>query len=106
MKRPQFIPLCLMLVACGPHEDGSSGRDAGSQGTIDLSVSEASAPLAVFQLAPLDSVLTVATGQPLPTVTYVATFAGQPVSAAFTLDKGGLGTLDPVSGLFTAGQLA
>jgi len=81
----------------------SSGTD-GTGGALFMSTASTSSGAGgvnttglVVVPVPLQTV-TVTAGQPLPTVAYTATFDGQPVGAAWGLDKGNVGTLAPIPG--------
>jgi hypothetical protein len=73
----------------GVRTDGASGDAGDSDGSATLAIE------------PLDTVVTVFSGQPLPTVQYTATVNGQPVVAGWGIDRVAIGTIDPHGGLFT-----
>jgi len=68
-----------------------------SSGGGDSSTDGAQGP---FAIAPLTPTVTVVTGQPLPTVAFTATVAGTETGAAWSIDRGELGTIS-TSGVFT-----
>jgi hypothetical protein len=80
---------------------GSSGSygSGGNGATLgDVSTDVPSS----YLLTPQDPVVTVKTGQPLPTIDFdVTTATGMPVSAAWLIDRAEIGSIDQ-TGLFTA----
>jgi hypothetical protein len=69
-----------------------SSSGAGGSGT--------DGPQGLFAIAPLMPTVTVVTGQPLPTVAFTATVAGTETGAAWSIDRGELGTISAL-GVFT-----
>ena len=60
----------------------------------------------VLAITPSMPVVTIITGQPVPTVQFMATIGGAPIAPAWSIDRGELGAIDN-SGLFTpAGSVA
>ena len=123
MLRHAFLFFSLVLVtglACGTSPRSSvygnppSGNDASASSSGGM-VFEAGAdgptlfmgddgsppPLGVLAIAPLAPVVTVVTGQALPTQQFTATINGVTTGAAWSIDRGELGTID-ATGLFTA----
>jgi hypothetical protein len=74
------------------------GGSAGTGGAGGSGASNNSGPLMIQPAAPS---LTVVTGQAKPTVQFKALLEGKPTTAAWSLDRGDLGTVN-ASGLFTA----
>jgi hypothetical protein len=94
------IGVLLFCGACGggahinPGDgDGGLGDGGHGDGALDAAAS--------LTIAPQDAVVTVVTGQPLPTLQYTATRDGQSVQAAWSIDRGELGTISGSGGLFT-----
>jgi hypothetical protein len=78
--------------------DASVGHDAGTSegGSLfgDSSLPSSDAAQGVFDVEPAAlQTITVPAGQTMPTVTYAATLGGQPIKAAWTIDRGDLGTI-------------
>ncbi len=107
MEKFRYLAQALLLCAagCSPHQEHGGGFDLSGVvtggddmaiGTVDNG--DMAGPLVI---APLDQVVTAAPGA-MPTVQYAATVNGQPVSPAWTIDRGEIGTIDVASGLFTA----
>ncbi|MBX3219593.1 MAG: PD40 domain-containing protein [Labilithrix sp.] len=104
-----------LVVACGTDGDsvfsGDGNGDGGDQssgsppgfspgeGGVDLD-GQAS-PIAI---TPADQTLTYVSGQPAPTLKFEAKIiaTGQVVPAAFTIDRGEIGSIGLASGVFTA----
>src|SRR3954454_10293438 len=99
LRRLGFVSLAFLL---GCSRAAGPGGDLG----VNLDGGDGDGGTSLLSIEPLDQVVTVQTGQPAPTVQYVAKLDGQSVAAAFTIDRGELGTLDPASGLFTAAAFA
>jgi hypothetical protein len=117
--------LCLFLAvavaaACGSGkntsvfqpdggEGGGGSTDASDKGDVlklfDSGLGEGglggTGPLAI---TPVNQTLNVTIGAPAPTINYVAKLGSQTVTASWAIDRGELGTLNPSTGLFTAGQ--
>lgn len=116
------IALCVggVLGACGS-DGGSSASNTGtpsneagsSDGPSDATMLPETSDGAVFDVGssdahditidPMAPVLTVQTGQPVPTVTFEAKVNGSPVTALWLVDRGEIGLIDVHSGLFTPG---
>jgi hypothetical protein len=93
------IGVLLAFCACGGgehiHPGNGDGGDGGGHGDGALDAA------AALTIAPQDAVVTVVAGQPLPTLQYTATRDGQSVQAAWSIDRGELGTISGSGGLFT-----
>ncbi len=87
---------------------GGSSASAGGGGSVTFTTTSTGTGAAggtggvntsglVVTPVPLQT-LVVTPGQPVPTVTYTATYDGAPVGAAWGLDKGNVATLAPVPG--------
>ncbi len=102
------VLLGLVVGACGGGSDsdlyaengsgGSSGASSGGSGggLFDGSNGDASS----LTIEPVNPTLTVKSGQPVPTQQFVAKSLGAPVTAAWSLDKAEIGSID-ANGLFT-----
>lgn len=101
-----------VIAACGSDaaesafpNGGDGSADEGNMPpplvpTGDGAPSDASQAI---QIAPIDQVVTCASGKPAPTVQFTATTAaGVKVPASFTIDRGELGSITVGGGLFTA----
>lgn len=104
-----------LVAACGTNDEsvftnGNNGDGGGStsgdppffppaEGGIDPD-----AQASPIEITPADQTLTFTTGQPAPTLQLEAKIiaTGQKVPAAFTIDRGEIGTIGLSSGLFTA----
>lgn len=117
-----LVALCVggFLGACGSDDggaasNGSTQKDGGASDASDAATPPPpdAAEGAVFDVVssdaqditiePLAPVLTVMTGQPIPTLTFEAKVNGQPVTALWLVDRGEIGLIDVHSGLFTPG---
>ncbi len=82
----------------GGHGGMSTGGSGGTSSALQFDVEPAA-----------DQVLTVMAGQPVPTVTYMATYHGQPVNVGWSVDRGDIGkvpTTQATSAVFTpSGQV-
>jgi hypothetical protein len=78
-------------------DSGSSSSDAGDGGGIII-------PTGPLTITPLNQTLNVTIGSAAPTLQYQASVGGTPVSASWSIDRGEIGTLDPATGEFTAGE--
>ena len=101
---------CGAIGACGGSggnhgggggNDASVPVDASGDGPSLITTGDGSAPQGALAIAPLDPVLTAVTGQTPPTQQFTATVNGVATGAAWSFDRGELGTID-AKGLFTA----
>ncbi len=77
----------------------SDGSDAADATVLDVGTQDANHDITIEPAAP---VLTVKTGEPMPTVTFVAKVDGNPVTALWLVDRGEIGLIDVHAGVFTA----
>ncbi|MBX3186329.1 MAG: hypothetical protein KF819_04905 [Labilithrix sp.] len=108
-----FAAACLAVAtavgACGtdvgeatfPPPDGDAAPIDDPSGPI-LGDSSMNPDALALTISPIDQVVTYASGSAAPTIQYVARTAGSQVPAAFTIDRGEIGTIGLTSGLFTA----
>jgi hypothetical protein len=100
-------------MACGSSSDstflGGNGNDGGGGGSSGaFPITEGGADPnqrgEPIEIAPVDRVVTFETGQPAPTVQFVASLVAtkQAVPAVFSIDRGEIGAIGASSGLFTA----
>lgn len=85
----RYAALTVLCVACacnGTTVGGETNEDGGMPPDLTPEL-----PLDVQPVAL--QTLTIAVGQQMPATPYVATVAGQPVNASWTLDRGDVGTL-------------
>jgi hypothetical protein len=101
------VATAAAFAACGSSGSGSSPRDGsvGNEtdgGTIQLlGGQDGSDVQGSLAIAPLNPVLAVVTGSPLPTQVFTATLNGAPANGvAWSIDRGELGTINS-SGTFT-----
>ncbi len=101
-----------MVAACGsdtpdsafvdPSAPDGSDIDPGPGPILAPGDGSTSPDGQAFAIAPLDPVLTFATGQAAPTVQFKATTSGgATVPASFTIDRGEIGAVNLSTGLFT-----
>ncbi|MDB4968304.1 MAG: hypothetical protein JWN44_3993 [Myxococcales bacterium] len=98
--------LTLCVVGCSPHQDQiGGGHDLSGTGDgVDMTTSslvdtgDMAGPLVI---TPLDQTLTAAPGA-MPTLAFSATVNGAPVSPAWTIDRGELGSIGVSTGSFSA----
>jgi hypothetical protein len=101
-----------LVAACGSDAEDSGFPNGGLDGSVegdgsnppfspgDGSVDASAQPITI---SPIDQVVTFTSGQPAPTVQYVATTAsGAKVPATFSIDRGEIGSVTASGGLFTA----
>ncbi|HEY6459488.1 MAG TPA: hypothetical protein VIY73_05030, partial [Polyangiaceae bacterium] len=113
MVRHLFLALVLggaTIAACGSSGSGH-GTPSGGDASVPLDASgdgpslitnnDGSVPQGVLAIAPLNPVLTAVGGQPAPTQQFTATVNGTATGAAWSFDRGELGTIDQ-KGLFHA----
>ena len=106
MARFALLAATLFVAAasgCDPGSNGGGGdRDGGGGGTIDLTVGGGEwdlsdidfATSATLDVQPAASQsITVAPGATSPTVSFTATLNGQPVSVAWSVDRGDIGSV-------------
>jgi hypothetical protein len=79
--------------------DATPPPDAADGSAFDVSSSDAHD----MAIDPQDPVLTVTTGQPIPSVTFEARVNGKPVTALWLVDRGEIGLIDVHTGAFTPG---
>ncbi len=84
--------------AGGGAGDGSAGTAGNGGGLVDASIGDAISNLA---LTPQNPVVTVKSGQPMPTVQFAVNGPSGPVAAQWLVDRAEIGSIDN-SGLFTA----
>ena len=115
--------LCLLLAvavaaACGSGtaisifttDGGGSGSKDGSGLTdgfklFDTGLGEGGlGGSGTLTITPANKTLDVTVGAPAPTISYEAHLGTQVVTASWAIDRGELGTLNPSTGLFTAGE--
>ncbi len=127
MRRLHAVVLGLSIAAataaaCGSEEasvfTGNAGKDDGGSGTSGSSgassgflpgddggsAGDPDAAAAPIEVTPANAVVTFTSGQPAPTVQFQAKIiaTGQVVPAAFTIDRGEIGSVGLGTGLFTA----
>jgi hypothetical protein len=122
-KRAQRWSLSIALVvvlvaagfagACGSSDDNGFGGDAGNtDGTVfdgplfggdGMLFGEGST--GQLAITPPNKVIDVTTGQPIPSVTFVATLNGATVPASFSIDRGEIGSIGAGTGVFTPGGM-
>lgn len=105
-----------VAAACG--SSGSNpgdlnGGDAGDDGTLldtdnggdstgfDIDGGPTDPDANLLAIKPLDPVVDVTTGAPIPKVTFSATWGGAPIAASWSIDRGEIGVIDVASGVFT-----
>jgi hypothetical protein len=114
------------LIACGKSPDAGFGTDEGDGGIepgadgslpgtpgdgggttlVPPPTSEGGTLQGALAIKPLNPVVTVVAGQPVPTVPFTATVGGQAATATWLLDRGELGVISK-SGVFTpSGKVA
>ncbi len=122
MRTPHrsYLVAAVLLTACGsskagfnPSSDASVSGDSGTGGDAstpsdssmrpssdassffgDGSLTQSDAPEGLFDVEPAaPQTITVTAGQTTPTVLYEATLGGQPINAAWTIDRGDLGAI-------------
>jgi hypothetical protein len=100
---PLFATWVLVAAACDPTTGIGDGRDlsGGGGGTDDMSVgggewdlSDIDFSLALDVQPAAQQMITVAPRATTPTVTFTATLGGQPVSVAWSVDRGDIGSVD------------
>ncbi len=84
----------------GGSTDGTASVDSGESDGGQLIPGDGSQPTGALTLAPLAPVVTVTTGQAVPTVQFTAMIGGQKTGAGWAIDRGELGSING-SGLFT-----
>ncbi|MBI4699977.1 MAG: Ig-like domain-containing protein [Deltaproteobacteria bacterium] len=86
----------------GLHGGGGAGFNPDG-GDFDGGTTDASTVLAI---SPQDPVLTVVTGQPVPTVTFQVLNTGSPVPALWLVDRGEIASIDKTGLLTPTGKVA
>ena len=82
---------------------------AGGGGIIDVPVGEPilSDVVTAISIEPASPTVTVETGKPIPTISFVAKVNGSPTPAQWLIDRGEIGTIDAKTGVFTpTGRIA
>jgi hypothetical protein len=101
------VCLAAAVAACGSDGNGNNGfpnpsdPDGSVLGDPDASFDlDGSVDTRVLEISPLDQVVALVTGQPTPTIQYVAKLGGQQVPAIFSVDRGEIGSVS-TTGLFS-----
>ncbi len=98
-----LFSLSAIGVAAGCHcTQPTISNDGGSKdgGRSDGGGGDGGSGNGLLVIQPLNSMVTVTTGQPVPTVQFTATVNGTAVSAVWLVDRGEIGSIDG-TGLFT-----
>jgi hypothetical protein len=79
----------------------AGGAPAGTGGS-SISLTGGGASQDTLTIAPANPAIVVTTGMPLPTIPFAAMFGTSKVAAAWSVDAGEIGTIDPTTGVFKA----
>lgn len=108
-----LVSVCAIAAACGSDDSSIFGGGPDGGGTLDdgtvftpndgggFVTGDSSTPSGPIVIAPADKIIDVANGATTPTISYTATVGGAPVTPAWSLDRGELGSIDVSSGVFT-----
>lgn len=104
----------IIAAACGDSGDSQFANGGNADGGFDPGPGpiftpgeggvDPDAQAQPIEISPLDQTVTFVSGQPAPTVQYVAKLVatGQQVPAIFSIDRGEIGSVGTNTGLFTA----
>ena len=109
------LATAALAGACGKSgpdsQFGSGSGDAGEEGaTVPTPSLDDGAPtlggdandfVGALAIVPIDAVIDVVNGQPVPTLAYVATAGGRPAAAAWSVDRGEIAAIVAASGVLT-----
>jgi hypothetical protein len=94
MLRPTIVlSLISALAACGSNSSDNPGNMDGGPAFDGSTTGDGGAVTNTLEVEPVaDQTLDVIVGQTPPTLTYTATFNGQPIEVAWSVDRGEVGT--------------
>ena len=110
------LSAAALVGACGqsgPVSQFGNGGDGGGDGTGPVGPGpdlgdgsmmlggDADDFVGALVITPLDAVIDVVNGKPVPTLAYAATAGGQPAIVSWSLDRGEIATISAITGVLT-----